>query len=156
MTALFSLRESRWPARARTQTAREQRLRFRRRMRRLRGIPRTPGAPSTGCSRKSSRLTPAGRAPSHLCRRTFPLIPAREFHVDAQVAVQVRLCAVEVEVADGNTSPIPADTGINRFANNSVHARERADVDDSGRAFFSQVDGFSYIEDHLPERAFSR
>ena len=60
------------------------------------------------------------------------LVAARQLHVDAQIAVEVRLRAVEVEVADGDAAQVPADARVDGLADDAVHAGEGADVDDPG------------------------
>src|ERR1039458_80860 len=84
-----------------------------------------------------------------------PLLPIapRQFHVDAQVAVEVRLRSVEIEVADGDSAQVPADARINRLAHDAVHAGERADVDDSGGALLRQVHRLSDVQHHLAKGA---
>src|ERR1035437_9135655 len=98
------------------------------------------------------RLEPQGYQP---CPTLPPLllVTPRQFHVHAQVAVQVGLCAVEVEVADGDAAQVAAYARVDGFADDAVHAGERADVDDTGRALPRQTDGLPAIEHHLAERA---
>src|SRR5271157_5026552 len=88
--------------------------------------------------------------------QTACLITSRQLHVDAQIPIQVRLRAVEVEIANRYSPQIAADPGIDCLAYNSVHAGERADVDNARRALLCQVNYFPDIEHHLAESAFAR
>ena len=54
---------------------------------------------------------------------------------DAEVAVEIGLGAVEVEITDGQAAQVAADARVDGFADDPVHAGKRADVDDAGRAF---------------------
>src|ERR1017187_5195445 len=101
------------------------------------------------------RLEPQGYQP---CPTLPPLllVTPRQFHVHAQVAVQVGLRAVEVEVADGDAAQVAAYARVDGFADDAVHAGERADVDDSRSALLGQVHHLAYVEHHLAEGALAR
>src|ERR1039457_2243046 len=84
------------------------------------------------------------------------LIAPRQFHVYAQIPIQVGLRPVKVEVADGNSAQIAADPRVDRFAHDAIHARERADIDDPRGALFRQVHYLPNVQHHLAESALPR
>src|ERR1035441_5707605 len=88
--------------------------------------------------------------------RHLLLIRPRQLHVHPEIPIQVRLRAIEVEIADRQAAQIAADPWINRFAHDAVHARERADVDDPRRALLRQVHHLADIQHHLAERPLAR
>src|SRR3954470_20615556 len=98
-----------------------------------RGTPMTPAAPSTACLRKPN-----------LTRRVTP----RQLHIYSEIAVEVRLRPVEVEITDRNAAQVPAQPRINRLAHDPVHTRKRADVDDPCRALPRQVDRLPDVQHH--------
>ena len=72
-----------------------------------------------------------------------------QFQIDANVAVEVRLSAVEVEVADRDVAVILAEARIDGFAHDAVHAGERADVYDSIHTVSGQVGGLADADHHF-------
>src|ERR1017187_876878 len=79
------------------------------------------------------------------------LIAPRQFHVHAQIPIQVRLRPVKVEVADGNPAQIAADPRVDGLAHDAVHAREGADIDDPRGALFRQVHYLPDVQHHLAD-----
>ena len=84
------------------------------------------------------------------------LVAPRQLHIHAQVAVEVRLRSVEIEVADGDPAQVPADARIDGLADDAVHAGEGADVDDPGGALLRQVHRLSDVQHHLAKSALAR
>src|ERR1035441_1760588 len=88
----------------------------------------------------------------------FPLLPItpRQLHIYTQIAIQIGLRAIEIEVTDRDAPMVAADARVNSLAHNAVHAGEGADVDDSGGALPGQADRLSHVEDHLAKCALDR
>src|ERR1019366_2279558 len=83
-------------------------------------------------------------------------VAASQLHVDAEVAVEIGLGAVEIEITDGQAAQVAADARVDGFADDPVHAGKRADVDNAGRALLGEVDHFADVEHHFPKGAFAR
>src|ERR1017187_5480940 len=84
------------------------------------------------------------------------LIATGELEIHAEIPIQVRLRTIEIEVANRNAAQVAAQLRINRLADNAVHARERADVDDAVGAFAREVDHLADVQHHLAEGALAR
>src|ERR1019366_3132615 len=97
-----------------------------------------------------------GRQPFPAALPPLLLVTPRQFHIHAQVAVQVGLRSVEIEVADGDAAQVAAHARVDGFTHDAVHAGERADIDDSRGALLGQVHYLADVEHHLAEGAFAR
>src|ERR1035438_3611971 len=93
----------------------------------------------TICPLVESRVVSIGKTPVRLSH--IPLLPIApgQFHIHPQIPVQIRLRAVEIEIADGDAAQVAAYLGVDGFAHDAVHAGEGADVDDSRGALLGQI-----------------
>ena len=66
------------------------------------------------------------------------------------------LGAVEVEVAYGHTVVIARDIGVDRLADDTVHAGKGADIDYAVGPLVPEVDSLADTQDHLAHGAVGR
>jgi len=72
-----------------------------------------------------------------------------EFQEDPDITGQMRAGAVKVEDPDRNAVVIAAQPGIDRLADDPVHAGEGADVDDAVASLGPEPDGLAHVEHHF-------
>jgi hypothetical protein len=81
------------------------------------------------------------------------LVTARQLEIDADVAFQVRLRPIKVEIADGDAGVVAAHAGVDGLADNPVHTGKRADVDHPVQTLAGKIDGLPDVHDHLARSA---
>ena len=83
----------------------------------------------------------------------MPIVGTSQLKKNPNIAFQIGLRSIEIEVADGNARVVTADARIDRFADDAIHASERAYVDNRISTVPGKVDAIAGVDDHLAVRA---